>query len=77
MSLLTVDANAQSDSVLRLIDSTKIFVTSPRLLSSAKLFLALEGERNKSIIVEGGDVSEAAERVGFRSGARADAVTFR
>jgi hypothetical protein len=35
-------------------------LTAPRLLSSAAVFLQLEGTENKNIKLDGGDISKAA-----------------
>jgi hypothetical protein len=77
ISGLSVDANQNAESVLRLIASTRILLAEPRLLTPAKLFLEVEGTGNKRIVVEGGDLSDAAEKVAFRNGAQTDAVTVR
>lgn len=77
ISGLSVDANQDAESVVRLIDSTRILLAGPRLLTPARLFIQLEGGGNKRILVEGGDLSDATEKAAFHDGAQPNAVTFR
>lgn len=77
ISGLSVDANQDAESALRLIDSTRILVEGPRLLTPAKLFLAVEGKGSKRILVEGGDLNDALEKVAFHNLAQTDSVTVR
>jgi len=71
---LSVDGNTEAESVLRFIDTQQVLVTAPRVLTPAKTFLQLEGAGNAEIIVNGGDLTQAAEPVAFRSGAEQGAV---
>jgi hypothetical protein len=54
-----------------------ILVAVARVLTPAGAFLHLEGEANRGITVDGGDLSKAAESVVFRGGAMKDAVRVR
>ena len=74
ISGLSADGNADAESVLRFIDAQHVLVTSTRVLTPAKTFLQLEGTGNAGIIVNGGDLTRAAEQVVFRYGAGQDAV---
>jgi hypothetical protein len=68
--------NPQSE-ILRCHDCADILVAAARVLTPASAFLQLEGEANRGITVDGGDLSNAAEPVVFRAGARKDAVKLR
>ena len=74
ISGLSADGNADAESVLRFIDAQHVLVTSTRVLTPAKAFLQLEGTGNTGIILNGGDLTRAAEQVVFRYGAGQDAV---
>jgi Glycosyl hydrolases family 28 len=68
--------NAHSE-LLRFIDSRDVLVSAARVLTPAAAFLQLEGEGNRGITVDGGDLSKAAETVVLKSGAKKDAVKVR
>ena len=74
---LSVQANPASESAVRCIDSKQILLTAPRLLSSAAVFLQLEGTENKNIKIDGGDLSKAAKALAFRDGATEKAIQRR
>ena len=77
ISGLSVMADASAESALRFISSKQVLVTAPRLLEETKVFLSLEGAGNERIIVDGGDISSAGERITIRDGANKDSVKFR
>jgi Glycosyl hydrolases family 28 len=77
ISGLTVEGNADAESALRLINTQQVLLTAPRLLKQAKVFLQLEGSGNSGIIVDGGDLSGAAEPLAFKGGAEKHAVRVR
>ncbi len=66
---LSLKPNGDAESLIRMIDSRDILITSPRVLAPAKVFLRLEGGKNASIVVEGGDLSRAQDSAAFASGA--------
>jgi polygalacturonase len=66
---LSVQGQADAESVLRVINSKDIALTSPRLLSPAKVFLQIEGEQNEQIIIDGGNVSKAEKTITATRGA--------
>jgi hypothetical protein len=68
--------NAQSE-LLRFTDPHDVLVTAARLLTPAAAFLQLEGEGNRGITVDGGDLSKAGEAVVLSAGAKKDAVRVR
>ena len=74
---LSVQANPAAESALRCINSKQILLTAPRLLSSAAVFLQLEGAENENIKIDGGDVSKAATALAFKDGATKKAVQMR
>jgi hypothetical protein len=52
-------------------------LTAPRLLSSAAVFLQLEGTENENIKIDGGDLSKAAMKFAYKNGATQKAVQRR
>ena len=74
---LSVQANPAAESALRCINSKQILLTAPRLLSSAAVFLQLEGPENENIKIDGGDVSKAATALAFKDGATKKAIQLR
>jgi hypothetical protein len=52
-------------------------VATASVLMQAGAFLQSEGDANRGITVDGGDLSKAAEPVVFRGGAKKDAVRVR
>src|SRR5262249_28377514 len=60
--------------LLRFIDSHDILVSAARVLTPAAAFLQLEGEANRSITLDGGDLSKAREVFVVKAGAKKDAV---
>jgi hypothetical protein len=74
---LNVQANPAAESALRCIDSKQILLTAPRLLSSAAVFLQLEGAENENIKIDGGDMSKAAAVLAYKNGATKKAVQLR
>jgi hypothetical protein len=48
-----------------------------RLLSSAAVFLQLEGAENENIKIDGGDISKAAPVLSYKNGATKKAVQLR
>jgi polygalacturonase len=74
---LSVEGNAQAESVLRFIDSKKVYMSATRLLARASTFLQLEGAQNEGITLDGGDLSNASRPVAFRNGATASSVKVR
>jgi polygalacturonase len=74
---LSVQANPEAESALRCINSKQILLTASRLLSSAAVFLQLEGADNENIKIDGGDQSKAALVLAFKDGATEKAVQLR
>jgi hypothetical protein len=52
-------------------------LTASRLLSSAAVFLQLEGAENENIKIDGGDVSKATAVLAYKNGATKKAVQLR
>ena len=74
MSGLAVAGNSDAESAIRLADVRFLLMTAPRLLSSARAFLAVEGEQSSGIVVEGGDLTRANQEIVFDRGAPHDAL---
>ena len=74
---LSVDANSQTESALRFIDTKDVLLTAPRLLTPAPVFLQLEGASNSAITIDGGDIAKAATPVRASRGAVESAVKVR
>jgi polygalacturonase len=77
MNSLSVQANPAAESALRCINSKQILLTAPRLLSSAGVFLQVEGAENENIKIDGGDLSKAATVFAYKNGATKKAVQQR
>jgi polygalacturonase len=77
ISGLSVMADAEAESALRFISSKQVLVTAPRLLDSTKVFLSLEGSGNEHIVIDGGDISPAAQPIVVRDGAAKESAKFR
>ncbi|MGH9404009.1 MAG: hypothetical protein ACRD2P_18155 [Terriglobia bacterium] len=73
----SVQGNKDADSVLRFIGTHDALLSATRLLTPAAVFLQVEGESNTGITIDGGDLSKAAKRVAFKSGASTEAVKLR
>jgi len=74
---LSVQGNAQAESVLRFIDSKQTLLTAARVLTQSSTFLQLEGAGNEGIIIDGGDLSKASTPLVFKNGATEKAVKLR
>lgn len=74
---LSVQGNAQAESVLRFINSKHTLLTAIRVLTPSPAFVQLEGPANEGIIIEGGDLSMATAPVAYKSGATEGAVKLR
>jgi hypothetical protein len=74
---LSVQGNADSESVLRFIESQDTLLSATRVLTPAKVFLQLEGAENNGITIDGGDVSRASAPLAFKNGAKESAVRLR
>lgn len=73
----SVQGNAEAESVLRFIDSKHALLTATRVLTPSPIFLQLEGVGTDSIIVDGGDLSNAKSPVAYKNGATEKAVKLR
>ncbi len=77
LGLISVQADMHAESAFRLIDCSDVLVNSPRLLTDTENFLALEGDRNARITLDGGDVSRAKTPIAYKDGATAAAIRHR
>jgi hypothetical protein len=71
---LSIQGNKDAASTIRVIDGKDILIEGPRLIGSGGAFLDAEGAATHGVILEGGDLSQAASPVAFASGAAKDAV---
>jgi Glycosyl hydrolases family 28 len=74
---LSVEGHPDGESVLRFMDSKQALLTASRVLTPAAVFLRVEGESSNGIIVDGGDLSNAAQPTAFAAGAVETAVKLR
>ena len=77
VSGLSVMADPAAESALRITAGKQVLITAPRLLDATKVFLSLEGSGNERIVIDGGDISFAAEQLVLKDGARKESVKFR
>jgi hypothetical protein len=73
----SAEGNTTAESVLRIIDSEQVLLTAPRLLTPAATYLQVEGQGNRDIVLDGGDVSKAQQALSFKNGATNEAVKVR
>jgi hypothetical protein len=74
ISGITTQGNTEGPSVVRCINTTDALISSPRLLTPAAVYLAVEGERSADIVVEGGNIRRAEKSITFDRGATEKAV---
>lgn len=74
---LSVDGNLSAESALRFINTQDVLVSAPRLLTSAAVFLQIEGPGNQRIKIDGGDISKATAPLVYKDGADATSVRLR
>jgi hypothetical protein len=70
----SVQGNLQAESVVRLTDCKQVLISAARVLTQSSPFLQVEGADTENIIVDGGDLSRAAQPAVFKDGASANAV---
>ena len=73
---LSAQGSPQTE-LLRVINSKDVLFTSTRVLTSAKVFLQVEGEKSENIIVNSSDVQKAAAPVAFVNGANKKSVSYK
>jgi polygalacturonase len=74
---LSVQGNAQAESLLRFTNTKDVLLTGCRAVTPAAVFLRLEGARNENIAIDGGDLSKAAQALSFGEGSSETAVRRR
>jgi polygalacturonase len=74
---VSVQGNADAESVFRFINSSQVLVTAARVLSPSATFLQLEGESSSGIIIDGGDLSKASSAVALKNGATERSIKLR
>ena len=76
LSGVTTQGNMDSPSVLRCINTTDVLISSPRLMTPAAVFLAVEGEHSDNITLERGDIRKSAKTATFDRGATEKSLRF-
>lgn len=74
---LSVQGNADAESVLRFINTRQVLLTATRVLTPSSTFLQLEGAMSEGIVVDGGDQSKAASPLAVKNGAKESAAKLR
>ena len=74
---LSATGNTEAESLLRVIDSKDVLLSETRVLTPVATFLQVEGEKNESIVVDGGSVSKASKVLTLARGASEKSVTLR
>ena len=74
---ITTQGNPSGPSVLRCINTKDMLIASPRLLTPAAVYMAVEGERSADITLDGGDIRKAKKDVTFDRGATSKAARIR
>jgi len=77
LSRVTAQGNPDGSSVIRCINTTNTLIASPRLLTPAAVYLAVEGERSADITLDGGDIRKAGKPATFDRGASEKAARLR
>jgi hypothetical protein len=77
LSNLTTQGNPSAPSTLRCINTTETLISSPRLLTPAAVYLAVEGARSADITLDGGDIRKAQSSVTYERGATDRAARLR
>ncbi|HEY7119964.1 MAG TPA: glycosyl hydrolase family 28 protein [Tepidisphaeraceae bacterium] len=77
VTTLAAQGNPQAESVVRIINSRDVLLSAPRLLAPAAAFLQIEGQDNKAITVDGGDISRASRPLALTRGATENVARLR
>ena len=73
----SVQGTKEAESSLRFIDTSDVLISASRLVAPSAVFLQVEGAASQGIIIDGGDLSKAANPVAFKAGASEQAVKLR
>lgn len=74
---MSAQGNKEAESLLRFTETRDVFLGASRLLSSAAVFLQIEGAGCENIIVDGGDLSKAMKLLAFQNGGEEKAAKLR
>ena len=77
ITALAVESNPDAESAVRFTDTKSVLMTAPRLLAGVHTFLAIEGTQSKGIILDGGDLTRAAQAVALDRGASPSSVRMK
>jgi hypothetical protein len=73
----SAQGDPKAESLLRVIDSKQALLTATRVLTPAAVFMRVEGANSDRIIIDGGDLTNAATPVSYADGAKESAVKLR
>jgi len=74
---LSVHADPKAESVARFIDSHDVLLSAARVTAPSPTFLRVEGAASRGIMIDGGDLSKAAQAVSVGAGAIESSVRVR
>jgi glycosyl hydrolase family 28 len=77
LNAINAQGNVLGESLLRLIDSKQVLITALRAITECSTCLQIEGVESHGIVVDGGDLSRAAEVTSFSNGAMKSSVSLR
>ena len=77
VNALAVQGQPDAVAALRFHASQDVLVSAPRLLAPAKAFMQVEGAQARGLVIDGGDLSRAAETVQAAQGADPGSVRVR
>ena len=77
ISGIKTQGNTSGPSVFRCINTKDTLIASPRLMTPAAVFLAVEGNRSENITLDGGDIRKAVRQATFERGATQNAARIR
>lgn len=77
VNALAVQGQPDAVAALRFHASQDVLVSAPRLLAPAKAFMQVEGAQARGLVIDGGDLSRAAETVRAAQGADPGSVRVR
>jgi hypothetical protein len=76
ITAFSAQGNPEAESLLRFTDVEDVLLSGCRVLTPAAVFLDVEGAHNRSITVNGGDLSKAAKPLSFTRGATPESVKY-
>lgn len=77
ISSLSAQGTPNAESLLRFTSAKDVLMTACRVTAPVAVFLQVEGQGNKNIKIDGGDLSKAVTSLAFRNGASEQSVKLR